>query len=330
MSEKRQLILDVDTGTDDAIAIMAALLSPEFEVLGICTVSGNLPLANTTENTLRVVSLLAPQVPVIRGCAGPIVRDLDPRRKYCDNEEVLEDEDGNRIAFHVEEFDGLPPARIAPAPTNAVCWMVETLRAATKKVDLVLVGPLTNFALALRADPSIVEHVGQIVIMGGGCEERNSTSAAEFNFFMDPEAAQIVLGCGAKIVLVTLDATHHAVLCGEDVQRMRSWHTTVGDFVAQITSERIKAYTLFQPLFKPDSASMHDALCILYLLDGSVITKTRLLPVSVDFYGGASDGRSVMDTRSVPARAPNCTVCLGTDDEKFSRMLLDILGRAKG
>ena len=94
MSEKRQLILDVDTGTDDAIAIMAALLSPEFEVLGICTVSGNLPLANTTENTLRVVSLLAPQVPVIRGCAGPIVRDLDPRRKYCDNEEVLEDEDG--------------------------------------------------------------------------------------------------------------------------------------------------------------------------------------------------------------------------------------------
>lgn len=325
--KKRKLILDVDTGTDDAIALMAAILSPEFEVVGVTTVAGNLPLQQTTANTLRVVGLLAPEIPVIRGCAGPLVRDLDPRRKYCDNEETIIDENGERIAFHVEEFDMLPVPSIRERETNAVCWLVETLKSSRERITLVLVGPQTNFAAALRADPTIVEHVEQVVIMGGGFEERNSSSAAEFNFFMDPEAAQIVLGCGADITLIPLDATHHAVLSARDVAEMRGWNTLVGSFVAQITQERVKAYNAFQPLFKPDSASMHDALCIIYLLDPSVITKSQRGHVEVAFGGGVSDGQSILDRRTC-AQPANCLVCLATDDEKFSKTLLSILKRA--
>lgn len=326
--KKRKLILDVDTGTDDAIALMAAILSPEFEVVGVTTVAGNLPLSHTTENTLRVVSLLAPQIPVIQGCAVPLVRDLDPRRKFCDNEETLIDEEGNRIAFHVEEFDSLPPAAIKKQETNAVCWLVDTLKNSPEKITLVLVGPQTNFATALRADPTIIQQVEEVIIMGGGFEERNSSSSAEFNFFMDPEAAQIVLNCGARITLIPLDATHHAVLSIEDVRVMRSWNTTVGNFVADITEERIRAYDTFQPLFKPNSASMHDALCIIYLLNPAVITRSEYLHVDIVIGGGPSDGQSVIDSRPGVCKKKNCLVCFRTDDELFSKMLLDILHRA--
>ncbi|WP_419508884.1 nucleoside hydrolase [Candidatus Allofournierella excrementavium] len=325
---KRKIILDVDTGTDDAIALMAAILSDAFEIVGVTTVAGNLPLPQTTANTLRVVSLLAPHIPVIRGCAQPLVRDLDPRRKFCDNEETVVDETGHRIAFHVEEFASLPPATLQPSGQNAVCWLVETIKNSPEKITLILVGPQTNFATALRADESIVTNIEQIVIMGGGFDERNSSSSAEFNFFMDPEAAQIVLNCGADITLIPLDATHHAVLSMEDVQEMRSWNTVVGNFVADITEERIKAYNTFQPLFKPDSASMHDALCVLYLLNPAVITKSELFRVDVVTGGGVCDGQSIIDARPTAKKRKNCLVCLRTDDELFSRMLLDLLRRA--
>lgn len=326
---KRKLIMDVDTGTDDAIAIMAALLSPEFEVVGVTTVSGNLPLKNTTENTLRVVNLLNPSVPVIRGCGGPLVRDLDPRRKFCDNEDVVIEEGGERIAFHVEEFDTLPEPTIKVQDTNAVSWLIDTLNSTKEKITLVLVGPQTNFATALRIDPNIINNIEEIVIMGGGFDERNSSSSAEFNFFMDPEAAEIVLNCGIRITLIPLDATHHAVLDIHDVKEMRSWNTLVGDFVASITDERIKAYNLFQPLFKPNSASMHDALCIIYLLDKSVITESSMHKVNVCFGGGVSDGQSVIDYNVTEESKLNCNVCFKTDADKFSQMLLEILKRAK-
>lgn len=327
--KKRKIIMDVDTGTDDAIAIMAAVLCQQFEIVGITTVAGNLSLEHTTDNTLRVVSLLAPEIPVIKGCAGAMVKDLDPRRKFCDNEDIVIEEGGERIAFHVETFDALPESKVSVQETNAVSWMIETLRNTKEKISLVLVGPETNFATALRADPSIVNGVEQIVIMGGGFDERNSSSSAEFNFFMDPEAAQIVLNCGAPITLIPLDATHHAVLSMDDAKEMRSWGTLVGDFVAEITEERVKAYNLFQPLFKPDSASMHDALCIIYLLDSTVITEKEYHCVNVSFGGGPSDGQTIIDRRAGSDVKKNCLVCFKTDADKFSDMLLSLLKRAR-
>ena len=117
---KRKIILDVDTGTDDAIALMAAILSDAFEIVGVTTVAGNLPLPQTTANTLRVVSLLAPHIPVIRGCAQPLVRDLDPRRKFCDNEETRQG-----IALHSmwrNSHHCLPPHSSHPVRTLCAGW----------------------------------------------------------------------------------------------------------------------------------------------------------------------------------------------------------------
>ncbi len=184
-----KVILDVDTGTDDAIAIMLALLSPELDVIGICSVNGNRGIEFTTENTLRVVEYLgAAQVPVHRGCVLPMVSTLSPGRRINIPYTGPEDPEDNVHGDYVD----LPPATIKPAPGNAVSWLIDTLMESEGDITLVPVGPLTNIAMALRAEPAIAEKIKQIVLMGGGCREANITPSAEFNFWIDPEAANIV------------------------------------------------------------------------------------------------------------------------------------------
>lgn len=326
--ERRKLILDVDTGSDDALAIMSALLSPEFEVLGICTVNGNLPLHNTTENTLRVVELLKSDVPVIRGCGTPITATLDPVRKMRLRSNNRINESGEEVTYHTEYLP-LPKATIKSLEgTNAVCWYIDTLMKATEKVTLVMVGPLTNFALAYRAEPEIIKNVEEIVLMSGGFEQSNATGASEFNVFIDPEATAIVLNCGAKITMMPLDATHKANLRPKHQKIFESWGNIVGDFVAEEIKCRIKAYNFMQPLHEPDIAPIHDALCIMYLLEPSVITKMRHLRCDV-VCGGIADGQTLFDTRHFTDLPKNVYVSLDTDEEKFAEMMVDILSRSK-
>ncbi len=331
MSDKIKVILDCDTGSDDAVAICTALLSPEkLDVLGICTVNGNRPVPNTTENTLRVKDLLGSDVPVIRGCYCPMVKSLDPRREVLETAHSAKGEDGKEITYHAEYLDCLPPSHSKPLPMHAVTWLIDTLMNSEEKITVVPVGPLTNIAMALRLEPRIAEHIEQFVIMGGGHLERNSTAAAEFNIWVDPEAAQIVFESGVKIVLMPLDATHRAYLTPEDSKYFRSLGTKLGDFIAQEIDDRVEAYNLLQPLHIPDIAPMHDALCVAYLLDPSVITDIRHVRVDVDFSGGLCDGETVVDTRLIPPVKPkNCYLCMNTDSDKFASMLRDILSRAK-
>lgn len=328
--KKRKLILDVDTGSDDALAIMAAMLSPEFEIVGVCSVNGNRPLINTTENTLRVVELLGGKFPVVRGCATPIAATLDPLRyeRMRKNESATDETTGEKITYHAE-YIALPPATIKPLPGyNAVTWYIDTLMNTKEKITLVLVGPLTNFALAVRAEPEIVKNVEEIVIMGGGHDQRNSTSGSEFNIFIDPEAAGIVFDCGAKITLMPLDATHKANMRPHHRDLFKSWHNTVGDFVATEIEDRLKAYNTLQPLHEPDIAPIHDALCVLYLLDPTIITNMKFMRCDV-VCGGMADGQTLFDTRYFNDAPKNVHVCLDTDEEKFANMLIDILSRAK-
>lgn len=328
-SKKRKIIMDVDTGSDDAIAIITALLSPEFELIGICTVNGNRPVPNTTENTLRVVDLMHSNVPVIKGCATPLVATLDPRRQMREQGKEELDENGKVITYHTEYLDTIPPSISKAKPVNVVTWYIDTLMNAKEKITIVPVGPLTNLAMAIRAEPDILKNVEEIVIMGGGRDQRNSTSASEFNIWFDPEAAQIVLTCGAKITLVPLDATHRACLRPHHSKELRSWDTRVGNFVADMIDERVDAYNRLQPLHEPDLAPIHDALCIIYLLDPTVITDLRHMRVDVDYSGGVADGETVCDSRGRTALPKNCYVALNTDEEKFSSMIMEILKRGK-
>ena len=209
-----KVILDVDTGSDDAVAIMAAALSPEIELAAICTVWGNQPVDNTTDNTLRLVDAMGLQVPVYKGCATAMVKYLT--QDYVENkkrEPVMYN--GKPFVMHSEHLD-LPEAKSVPQALPAACFYVDYLRKTQEKVTLIPVGPLTNLGLALRIAPDIVEKIDQIVVMGGGSKITNCNPWSESNIWHDPEAAQIVANCGAKVVWVPLDATHRACITLDD------------------------------------------------------------------------------------------------------------------
>lgn len=329
---KRKLILDVDTGSDDALALMSAVLHDDlFEVIGVCSVSGNRDIENTTENTLRVLQLLHREdIPVIAGASRPLIAKLDHTRSINQQLEV-KDENGEIITYHAEYLP-LPASRNkALENAHAATWLIDTLLSSKQKITLVLTGPLTNFALAYRIAPEIVEHIEEIVIMGGGKNQTNSTSASEFNIFFDPEAAFITLSVGSKVpvTLMMLDATHQAYLTYEDATRLRKLNNAVGDFAAIETESRIKAYNLLQPLYKADIAPIHDALCIMYLIDPTVITRKDFHHVDV-ICGGIANGETLIDNRKASTAVKNVNVCYSTDSDKFREMLVSSLERSKG
>ncbi len=332
MSENRKkVILDVDTGSDDAIAIMTALLSPELDVLGVVTVNGNQPLKNTTENTLRVKDLMHTDVPVIMGAATPIFATLDERRQMVSvNKKKFVDENGNVTTYHAEYFETLPPSICKPIETNFITWYIDAIMNSPTKVTLIPVGPLTNIALLIRTAPEVLDNIEEIVIMGGGHHVRNCTTSSEFNIWIDPEAAQIVFNCGAKITLMPLDATHEALLTSTHSKALRDLGTKVVAFAADMVDERVDGYNKLQPIGdRVDVAPIHDALCVAYLLDPTVITDLRFMRVDVDCGGGFGDGQTICDTREYPVNPKNVYVALSTDEEKFANMMVDILSRAE-
>ena len=330
MPEKMKVILDCDTGSDDAVAILTAVLSPRIELLGISTVAGNKEIGFTTDNTLRVVDMLRSNTPVYRGCWTSMVAKLLPSR-HGDYDGMTgvsaekKDAKGEVISYH---HDCLP----MPAPTSkeqpehGVWWLIDTLMKSEGDITLIPTGPLTNIGMALRLEPRIAGKIKQIIFMGGGFKVFNATSAAEFNIWADPEAAQIVLTSGVKkITMVPLDATHQANFTRQDEAELRAIGTPLAIAVADLLDERITAYNAYQPQDLPDSAPLHDALCVAYLLDPEVLTDIRFMRVDVDMGGGFADGQTICDTRAFPDRPRNCHVTLGADRVRFSRMIIDLI-----
>src|ERR1044071_1378233 len=204
-----KMILDVDTGTDDAVALMTAALSPDLELVGATSVNGNTSIEYTTENTLRVFDFIGmPEVPVYRGMDRPLVR-TDVKR-------------GMAARIHGDMLDLPEVSRGATLREgHAVDWLIETYLASDGDIVLCPVGPLTNIAMAIQREPKIVEKIPEIVIMGGAHDHGNITASAEFNIWLDPEAARIVVNCGARIRMVPLDATHRALVSTDDAARLR-------------------------------------------------------------------------------------------------------------
>ena len=329
MSEKTKVILDCDTGSDDAVAIMLAILSDQIDLLGVTTVAGNKEIHFTTDNTLRVIDLLHADVPVYRGCHTSMVAKLLPSRHggYSGMTGVTEDkrdEKGEVISYH---HDCLP----IPAPTSkeqpehAVFFLVDTLMKSDGDIVLVPTGPLTNIAMAMRIEPRICEKIKEIVFMGGGFKVFNATSASEFNIWADPEAAQIVLTSGVKCTMVPLDATHRANFTREDCDKLYALGTPVAKAVADLIDERIIAYNAYQPQELPDSAPLHDALALAYVFDPAVLKDVRFMRVDVDFGGGYADGMTICDTRAYPDRPRNCYVALDADRERFVALTFELL-----
>ena len=310
-----KVILDVDTGTDDAVALMVAALSPDLELVGATTVNGNTAVHNCTENTLRVFDWIGlPGIPVHQGMSRPLARP-----------QMTQLNPAGRI--HGDLLD-LPPATTARVqPGHAVDWLIDTYLASDGDITLVPVGPLTNVAMAIQKEPRILERIPEIVIMGGAHDHGNSTASAEFNIWLDPEAARIVVNCGRPIRMVPLDATHKALVSLDDCRTLRGLGTPAGEAAARFVEKRIDGYDATQPMHRANAAPVHDALAVCAIIDPTVIT-THFIPVDVETNAELSVGRTVCDFRFRGGRPANVQFAMDADEPKFVRMLLEILGRS--
>ncbi|AZQ67712.1 nucleoside hydrolase [Silicimonas algicola] len=309
----RKIIIDTDPGQDDAVAILLALASPEeIEVLGVVAVAGNVPLALTQKNA-RIVCELAgrPDVPVFAGRDAPLDRILV-------------------TAEHVHGKTGLdgPPL---PEPTmplqdkDGVDFIVETLRAEPEgTVTLVPIGPLTNIAAAFVAAPDIVERVQEIVLMGGAYfEVGNITPAAEFNIYVDPEAAEIVFNSGVPLTVMPLDVTHKALTSEAIVQRFRDMGTEVGRMVAAWTDffERFD-----MKKYGSEGAPLHDPCTVAYLIRPDLF-EGRHINVEIEVASPLTRGMTVADWWGVTNRPANAMFMGTIDRDGFYELIVDRLGR---
>ncbi len=283
----RPIILDCDPGHDDALAITLALARPELELLGITTVGGNSPLANTTRNALRVLALLdRNDVPVAAGAERALLR-----------------EPWIPVEFHgASGLDGadLPEPVALPRPEGALALAEALVAGAGRPVTLVATAPLTNVALLLRARPRIREGIERICLMGGSLGEGNTTAAAEFNIWQDPEAAAIVLGSGIPISMITLDVTHQALFLEPDVTRLEA----LGTRIARVWVDLLRFFAVYhRRRYGWDGSPIHDAVAVAHLADPGLVT-TRPLRVDVETAGELTRGRTVADPeglRGLPA-----------------------------
>ena len=309
----RKIIIDTDPGQDDAVAILLALASPdEIEVLGITAVAGNVPLT-LTERNARIVCELAgrPDMAVFAGCDAPLKRPLV-------------------TAEHVHGKTGLDgPALAEPEmplqATHAVDFIVETLRAEPAgSVTLCPLGPLTNIAEALARAPDIAPRIGGIVLMGGAYfEVGNITPAAEFNIYVDPEAAEIVFRSGVPLTVMPLDVTHKALTTRPRIEAFRNLGTEVGRTVAEWTDffERFD-----MEKYGHDGAPLHDPCVIAWLLEPGLFSG-RFINVEIETESALTRGMTVADWWGVSGRPPNATFIGDVDAEAFFGLLTDRIGR---
>jgi purine nucleosidase len=313
MTPPRKIIIDTDPGQDDAVAILLAFASPDkIEVLGLTAVAGNVPLA-LTERNARIICELAGKrdVPVHAGCAAPLTRKLV-------------------TAEHVHGKTGLdgialPDPTMPLQPRHAVDYLIDTLRAHPPgTITLCPLGPLTNIATAFQRAPDIIPRVAEIVLMGGGYfEGGNITPAAEFNIYVDPEAADIVFKSGVPLVVMPLDVTHKALTSRKWVEAMRALGTPVGQAVASWTDffERFDTAK-----YGSDGAPLHDPCVIAYLLQPALFTG-RHINVEIETGSELTLGMTVADWWRVTGREPNAMFMGGVDREGFYRLLTERLGR---
>jgi inosine-uridine nucleoside N-ribohydrolase len=310
---RTKLILDVDTGTDDAVALMLAALHPALDLVGATTVNGNVPVDMTTENTLRVFDHIGRDVPVHRGMAAPLARPDFPVPRDTPVP--------GTTRVHGDYLD-IPPARSAAAVASAVEFLIDTYRNAADEIILVPTGPLTNVAAALKAEPRLVQLIPEIVLMGGGHYCGNITPLAEFNIWADPEAARVVFTCGIpRLTIVPLDATHRALLTLADCDALDALGTPAATACATFIRRRIAGYDRDQPMERPGTAPVHDALCVAAVIDRSVIT-TRRVHADVETHGELTVGQTVFDVAARGGEPPNADVAFDADERKFVRLLL--------
>ena len=313
MNSPRKIIIDTDPGQDDAVAILLALASPDdIEVIGITAVAGNVPLPLTHKNA-RIICELAGKtdIPVYAGCDRPLAHTLV-------------------TAEHVHGKTGLdgpnlPDPQMQLTAGHAVDYIIDTLRKApANTITLCPLGPLTNIATAFEKAPDIIGRVQEIILMGGAYfEVGNITPAAEFNIYVDPEAADIVFKSGAPIVVMPLDVTHKVLVTKARNDAFRAIGTPVGEAVAKMTEffERFD-----KEKYGSEGAPLHDPCVTAYLIQPDLF-KGRHVNVEIETGSTLTRGMTVADWWDVTDRSPNATFIGTVDADGFFALLTKRLAR---
>ncbi len=310
---RRSIIIDSDPSPDDAVAILVALASPEeLEVLAVTTVAGNIPVSLTSKNARKALELAKrTDTPVYAGASAPLVRKL-----------VTAEHVHGRTGFDGYE---LPEPTIPLADGFAPEIIVDlVMRRKPGEVTLCCLAPLTNIALALAKEPRLSNHVKEIVLMGGAFSEGgNITPAAEFNIYVDPEAAARVLESGARITMIPLDCTHRALTTQKRLEKLRGFGTAVAEAFYHL----LKFNKIFdEQKYGWEGGPLHDATVIAYLLAPELFSG-RDVNVAVECASSITLGMTVVDWWSVTGRPPNVRFLREVDADGYFDLVIERLGR---
>ncbi|QPR55135.1 pyrimidine-specific ribonucleoside hydrolase RihA [Aeromonas allosaccharophila] len=300
------VILDCDPGHDDAIALILALASPELKVLAVTTSAGNQTPDKTLNNALRILTLLGrDDIPVAAGAPKPLARELI----IADNVHGESGLDGPK----------LPDPAFAPQAMTGLELMAKCLRESPQPVTLVPTGPLTNIALLLAAHPELKPNIARIVLMGGAAGAGNWTPAAEFNIYVDPEAADMVFKSGIPITMCGLDVTHEAQVMDEDIERVRA----ITNPVAQCVAGLLDFFMIYHrdPKWGFAGAPLHDPCTIAWLLAPELFHGVECR-VDIETSGEHTVGMTVVDRYGLTGKPANALVLLGLDRPGFIDLLV--------
>ncbi len=308
--EKIKIIMDVDTGIDDAIAMCLALGNEKFDVLGFTTVYGNRDIEKTTENTLAMLELLnKTYIPVAKGIKKPLINEFNPPEKsFVHGADGLGD-----------IKNPLPKAKIKAVELSAVEFMAKVLREEKEPITLVPVGPMTNIAAFLLAHPELKCKIKEIVIMGGSSLKGNTSFVAEANIHKDPEAAYILFNSGVQIKMAGLDATMESYLAFDEMDGFRE-----ENWLASILCEMCAVYEEhYRYVMKAKGLAMHDSLPLAWLIAPELVYSEDCY-VTADIDGRHTYGLTAVDRKNVLNKKPNVTVAFNmTDRKRFVEMIKD-------
>lgn len=311
--QKRKVIIDCDTGQDDAIALLLALASPELEILGITTVAGNVQLAVTQRNTRMICQMVGrDDVKVYAGCEQPLQRKLVTAEEYH----------GVNGLNGLEIFEPSLPLQ----DKHAVKFMVDTLEAAAEnEITLIAIAPLTNIATVIQSAPDLLPKIKEIVIMGGSARELgNVTPMAEFNIYVDPHAAKIVLECGRPITLLGLDATHQARMDETWQKRMGALKLSKAAEILRVSVEYFNK--VYLDIYNQPTGPIHDVLTVAYLIRPELFTGQQL-NVSVETESELTMGITVVDVWGFSGKVKNVNWITEVDKDGLFELLLERVAR---
>jgi pyrimidine-specific ribonucleoside hydrolase len=308
--KKIPVILDCDPGHDDAIMLMLAFGSGRFDVKAVTTSAGNQTQEKTLKNALNVLSLIGVAPPVYRGCDKPLFREL-----------IIADYVHGETGLDGPDFPATPALKAQPV--FAVEAIADILRGSDEKITIVPTGPLTNIAAFLLTYPHLKPKIERISLMGGGIFRGNITPVAEFNVYVDPEAAAVVFASGVPITMCGLDVTHKALVFQEDIERFRGIGNRTGKAAAQL----MDFFSIYYRRERPElngGAALHDPCALACLIEPSMF-ESKPCFVTVETQGKYTSGATVADFYNTLKQPPNAEVAYDIDRERYMELLYEAI-----